>query len=93
MERKVFCSKCGREVPANNNVWVFNLIKGGFPHPTWVAKGQHLTPVVEGDQIVCEGELSITQYLKGYPRDIHSNHYDPKLEDEIRRLYRQLQEL
>ena len=92
-EYEILCKKCHRVVSADNNVLVFNLIKGGFSKPTWVVKGQHLLPVVENGKIICEGEPSITQYLEGYPRDPSLDCYNPTFEEEIRRAFRQLQEL
>ena len=92
-KRELLCEKCQRPVSSNNNVLVFNLLKGGFSKPTWVVKGQHLLPVVENGKTICEGEPSITQYLEGYPRDPSLGCYDPALEDEVRRTFRQLQVL
>lgn len=93
MDRKTIdqlvCQKCGRPCKARNNLYVFNLLVGGFPKPTWVVKASHVTPVTHQGRIICKGEPDIYQYFKGRPKSKTSN-YDKLLETKYRQIYKQL---
>jgi hypothetical protein len=86
------CDKCGRQVPANNNVVLFDVELGADSALIIYAQPRHLLPVKEGQTVICEGSPSRAQYLPGQPHDIRAQWpYRPECEELYREAYRRMQ--
>lgn len=62
------CDKCGRPVPPNNNVAVFEYLNTGGHWSNELNLNRHVEPVVDGSGVViCEGSPSRWQDISGMP--------------------------
>lgn len=85
------CDKCGRPVPAANDmVRVMAELPGCEALPAvWYSR--HFLPVEEDGEVVCEGSPSRAQYLEGQPRDTRGFPYIEALEGHYREAWARLQ--